>query len=210
MRYRSEHKERVRRRILTETVSLIRTCGLSYVSLSAVMSQVGMTVGGFYLYFDSKAQLLTDAIDELFEQDLAVLRSLTIDQEPAYAITAYIDRYLGLTSEANLGIYGCNGDLNDSCLQRIDEGFQKMHDALSPLIAAVRHCPQDAARSIAYSVVAELYGAVCIAEMVRDGELRTRMRIQSERSIKCRIGLVDACILPESRKGGLAGLDDCS
>ncbi len=149
-------------------------------------------------------------LPQVVEQDLAVLRSLTIDQEPAYAITAYIDRYLGLTSEANLGIYGCNGDLNDSCLQRIDEGFQKMHDALSPLIAAVRHCPQDAARSIAYSVVAELYGAVCIAEMVRDGELRTRMRIQSERSIKCRIGLVDACILPESRKGGLARLDDCS
>lgn len=61
MRYRPEHKERTRRRILREARRLFRRNGYDGVSLDAVMRAAGLTRGGFYKHFRSKGDLFAEA-----------------------------------------------------------------------------------------------------------------------------------------------------
>ncbi|HKJ25388.1 MAG TPA: TetR/AcrR family transcriptional regulator [Myxococcota bacterium] len=61
MRYGPEHKARTRRRILREARRLFRRDGYDGVSLDAVMSAAGLTRGGFYKHFGSKADLFAEA-----------------------------------------------------------------------------------------------------------------------------------------------------
>jgi TetR/AcrR family transcriptional repressor of nem operon len=61
VRYGPEHKERTRRRILAEARRLFRRDGYDGVSLDAVMAAAGLTRGGFYKHFPSKAGLFAEA-----------------------------------------------------------------------------------------------------------------------------------------------------
>ncbi|MEM7411404.1 MAG: TetR/AcrR family transcriptional regulator [Myxococcota bacterium] len=63
MRYAPEHKDQTRERILAEARRLFRRHGFEGVSLDAVMSAAGLTRGGFYKHFRSKADLFARALD---------------------------------------------------------------------------------------------------------------------------------------------------
>ena len=62
MRYTPDHKARTRERILAEARRLFRRDGYDGVSLDRVMSAAGLTRGGFYKHFRSKADLFADAM----------------------------------------------------------------------------------------------------------------------------------------------------
>ena len=57
MRYKPEHKERTRARIVTQAGRLFRRHGYEGVGVDAIMSAAQLTRGGFYGYFRSKAAL---------------------------------------------------------------------------------------------------------------------------------------------------------
>ncbi len=63
MRYGPEQKERTRDRILAEARRLFRRHGYEGVSLEAVMTAAGLTRGGFYKHFRSKADLFACALE---------------------------------------------------------------------------------------------------------------------------------------------------
>jgi AcrR family transcriptional regulator len=62
VRYRPEHKHRTRERILVEARRLFRRDGYEGVSLDALMAAAGLTRGGFYKHFRSKADLFAEAM----------------------------------------------------------------------------------------------------------------------------------------------------
>lgn len=64
MRYPDEHKERTRRRILREARRLFRAHGYHGVGVDRIMAAAGLTHGGFYGHFDSKAALFGEALGE--------------------------------------------------------------------------------------------------------------------------------------------------
>ena len=57
MRYPSEHKAEVRRRIVECAASLFRRRGYDGVGIDAIMAEAELTRGGFYGHFKSKADL---------------------------------------------------------------------------------------------------------------------------------------------------------
>lgn len=62
MRYPKEHKARVRQKIVVEAARQFRRFGYAGVSIDALMAKAGLTRGGFYGYFKSKAALFADVI----------------------------------------------------------------------------------------------------------------------------------------------------
>ena len=68
MRYEPEHKTRTRDRIVRNAARKLRAEGLSGPGVASVMKASGLTVGGFYKHFRSKAELLADAIAEGFSE----------------------------------------------------------------------------------------------------------------------------------------------
>lgn len=80
MRYPKEHKARVREKIVVEAARQFRRFGYAGVSIDALMAKAGLTRGGFYGYFRSKAALFADVIRSQHEF-VERLRGRTADTE---------------------------------------------------------------------------------------------------------------------------------
>jgi TetR/AcrR family transcriptional repressor of nem operon len=62
MRYRPEHKDRTRERILKAAGRLFRLRGYDGVGIDAIMAAAKLTRGGFYGYFRSKSDLFAQVM----------------------------------------------------------------------------------------------------------------------------------------------------
>jgi AcrR family transcriptional regulator len=62
MRYGKGHKEAIRQRILEVASRLFRRDGVAATGLATVMLEAGLTIGAFYTHFESKEQLVREAI----------------------------------------------------------------------------------------------------------------------------------------------------
>lgn len=76
MRYRPEHNEATRERILAAASRLYREQGVAGVGLAKVMAEVDLTVGTFYTHFDSKEALLSEALCRSLDERDAELEQL--------------------------------------------------------------------------------------------------------------------------------------
>jgi TetR/AcrR family transcriptional repressor of nem operon len=62
MRYKADHKERTRQRILRVAGTLFRRKGYNGIAIDQIMGAAKLTRGGFYGYFKSKAGLFADVL----------------------------------------------------------------------------------------------------------------------------------------------------
>ena len=76
MRYEPEHKTRTRDRIVRNAARKLRAEGLSGPGVASVMNASGLTVGGFYKHFQSKDELVADALAQAFSDSEKVYSSL--------------------------------------------------------------------------------------------------------------------------------------
>ena len=134
MRYSESHKERTRLRVLGEAAAAIRTKGTERVSVAEVMAAAGLTHGGFYAHFESKDDLIAQAITHMFDAAYndRFLR-LTEGREPAAAIASYVDSYLSplhrLERANGCPIPTLSGDLpnlSDHARQRFTDGTERV------------------------------------------------------------------------------------
>jgi AcrR family transcriptional regulator len=84
MRYRPGHKSRTRERILATARKLFETRGFAEISIEDVMRACGLTRGGFYAHFSSKAELYREATGRSPEEP----RPLPYSPLPFWAPTA--------------------------------------------------------------------------------------------------------------------------
>src|SRR5215471_13000118 len=94
MRYDTEHKQRTYERVVKAAAKTIRTKGPDRVAVAEVMSEVGLTHGGFYAHFASKDDLVAAAIGQMFEESRARLLLETENRGPREALSSYVDFYL--------------------------------------------------------------------------------------------------------------------
>lgn len=94
MRYESEHKPKIRERIVKEAAKAIRAKGPAQVSVAGVMSKAGLTHGGFYAHFASKDVLIEAAIGQMFSQVVARWEKENKGLTPSEQLSGYIDFYL--------------------------------------------------------------------------------------------------------------------
>jgi TetR/AcrR family transcriptional repressor of nem operon len=62
MRYAKEHKAETRQKILKAAARLFREFGYDGVGVDAIMTEAGLTAGGFYAHFPSKRALFDEAL----------------------------------------------------------------------------------------------------------------------------------------------------
>lgn len=88
------HKERTRERILDSASCLFRDKGYNGVSIDAIMADAGLTRGGFYAHFKSKANLFAAVMsrEHGFTRVLRRLRTEAGDEDVRHAIEFYLSR----------------------------------------------------------------------------------------------------------------------
>ena len=169
MRYRKDHTEKVKKKLLAEAGAALWRRGPPSVPIMALMERIGRTHGGFYLYFGSKDELVADSIVDMFDRSCAYLNSISCDQEPATALAAYINSYLS-ERQSEFRREGCAIPALATDVSRMGskeralfaEGTRRLCAELTKLISALGFDDEESP-SLALSLLSELSGAILIA-----------------------------------------------
>jgi TetR/AcrR family transcriptional repressor of nem operon len=86
--------EKSHQRIVEGASRLLRERGIESTSVADVMSDAGLTNGGFYRHFKTKDALVAAALQRAFEQGKASLEARLEKYEPGDALAEYKANYL--------------------------------------------------------------------------------------------------------------------
>ncbi|MES2101197.1 MAG: TetR/AcrR family transcriptional regulator [Pseudomonadota bacterium] len=87
-------KELTHDRIVDVAAAAIRRSGYAGTGVADIMKEAGLTHGGFYAHFDSRTQLLAEAIDRAGAKSMERMRKVTERVAPEDALRAFVDAYL--------------------------------------------------------------------------------------------------------------------
>jgi len=171
---------------------MIRMKGAARVGVAEVMAAAGLTHGGFYAHFDSKDDLVAQAITHMFDAANSRVLNVTAGREPAVALANYVDFYLSpahrLERANGCPIPTLSGDLanlSDHARERFTEGTERRVTALAKL---AHELGAKDAEGLAWSAVAEMAGAVALSRTVSDKRAAAILR-NSRATVKARFGL---------------------
>jgi TetR/AcrR family transcriptional regulator, transcriptional repressor for nem operon len=193
MRYESEHKPKIRERIVKEAAKAIRAKGPMQVSVAGVMSKAGLTHGGFYAHFASKEALIEAAIEQMFNQ--VMLRweknnqGLTAQQQ----LAGYIDFYLSPWHRDNRA-QGCpvsalaseTPRMSVPCQAEFARGIERIRGMI---ICQLSEMGVENPQTAAISVSAELMGSLSLARCEPDREASEALLEHARKTIKARLNL---------------------
>jgi len=94
MRRSREDTAATREAIVEGASRLFRARGIDAVSVADVMSEQGLTVGGFYRHFADKEQLVAEAIEAASQASLDGHTAATKDVAPGKLARTMLERYL--------------------------------------------------------------------------------------------------------------------
>ena len=87
-------KQRTHDRIVDVAAAAIRRSGYGGVGVADIMKEAGLTHGGFYAHFDSRNQLLAEAVERAGSRSMERMRKVTERAAPDDALSAFVDAYL--------------------------------------------------------------------------------------------------------------------
>ena len=94
MRYSTEHKQETRERIVRTASRHFRRRGGKGVGIAELMSKLDLTHGGFYKHFNSKEELLVEAIAKAFDETETRFNEAVSKAKPGTELKTLIENYL--------------------------------------------------------------------------------------------------------------------
>lgn len=193
MRYESEHKPKIRERILKEAAKAIRTSGPQKVSVAGVMSKAGLTHGGFYAHFASKDALIEAAIGQMFNQSMARWDKDNKDLSAREQLAGYIDFYLSPWHRDNRA-QGCPVSvllteaprMTAPCRAAFAQGIGRLRGMVTQQL---REMQVEEPETAAVSISAELIGTLSLARCEPDRAVSDALLENAKSRIKARLAL---------------------
>ena len=174
MGHSKAEKTETHKRIVKIASKRFREDGLAGVGISELMKEAGLTVGGFYKHFDSRDDLVAEAISLAFggwrrRVDAAASGG------PAVSYAELIDEYLNEAHRDNPGA-GCAFSSLAGEIARSDKrtralASEQLENDLRLIAALLPGKDKPAARSKAILTMSSLVGAMSLARAVSDREL---------------------------------------
>jgi TetR/AcrR family transcriptional repressor of nem operon len=193
MRYGPDHKQQTRQKLLSVAARALKRDGLERLAIGGVMTEAGLTHGGFYAHFPSRDALIAEAL----EANLVEMRGrvrLNIDgKPPAQGLSDYIDFYVS-ERHRDRPIEGCIFTALGSEAARLTgparDVFARGHALLAAALAGlIDPAVTDDRDALAQSMVAEMIGAVILARTTFDKTRSDRLLAASRAALKARAGL---------------------
>ena len=170
MRYPESHKEEVRERIVEAASAALREHGLEGVSVPGLMKRVGLTHGGFYAHFESRDDLVAEAVEaaaartgrEVFGDDRSLDEALRRYLSPAHVAhpeQGCVVAALGTEGRHQPGaVRGAFAKVARGLIGLVDRKLRAQRTARTPSDEALR-------------LTATMVGAVVLARLVDDEAL---------------------------------------
>lgn len=164
-----------RRRIVEVAAREFRAKGIGATGVADLMSEAGLSHGGFYRHFESKDQLVAEACESALSEIVAKLEAVAGENKGKDAFKSIIDAYVSMSHRDNAA-HGCPLAGMGSELAHADEqtrdaashGFDELVDVLAK--RSGRRNP-DVARSEAVFALSAMIGAVTMARIIEDPDV---------------------------------------
>jgi TetR/AcrR family transcriptional repressor of nem operon len=169
MRYEKGHKEITRHRIIETAAARFRRDGIDGVGVADLMSEAGLTHGGFYSHFSSKEELVRAAVEMSAERG----RAKFCKRVAEVGLEGWIRHYLR-PGHRDHPERGCMVAALGSELARHPAGTRSifgkkdgtvMAELIKQLPSAI---PAARRRQVAVGVFAVMVGALQLARLTRD------------------------------------------
>ena len=180
MRYRKDHKQSTRQRILEAAGRRFKQEGIDAAGVAAVMSDAGLTTGAFYAHFASKEDLVANV---LADQLRAQRQSFEAQPTDRGGLEAFIRSYLS-PQHRDQYADGCpSAALLDEIARRPTATKQAYTDELMGVIddIASRLDPTDAeaAQTDALTLFGLMLGTLQLARTLTDRDLSDQLLARS-------------------------------
>lgn len=171
MRASREQAAASRERIVEQSSRLFREQGFEGTGVAEIMRHAGLTHGGFYGHFDSKDELIAEAVTRALAGSAERWRNLAAFA-PDAPVAAIVQRYLSPQHRDEPGS-GCLvaalgpeiARQGDAVRRAMTDGVRELVDLLAALVPEANEPER---RATAIGLFAELIGAVTLARAVDD------------------------------------------
>lgn len=184
MRYPSTHKQDTRTRLLQTTSALAKRQGFAGTGVDGLMAAAGLTSGAFYSHFRSKSELLEAIVQHELERSGKLFQGKSRKQllriVEGYLSPAHIDQ-----PEAGCAIPALAGEVaraGDATRQAFERGVVALKDSMATATGS---------EAEAWSVVAQLVGAVALARAMPSAEVREALLEGVLGSVREQLGAAD-------------------
>ena len=179
MPYSAEHKAQTRERIVHAARRLFNRHGFEQVSIDRVMSEAGLTRGGFYHHFDSKDELYAAAVASFstcnpFKPDFKDKPPPAPEKLARMLVDIYLSDDVFDNIEAHCPLYALPGDVARAGLSPQKAYTQLIRNLVHVYEAALAH-EADAGQR-AQAIVALCVGGMVLARTTDDPALRASLR----------------------------------
>jgi TetR/AcrR family transcriptional regulator, transcriptional repressor for nem operon len=166
-------------RLVEAAAARFKERGVDGISLSDLMKELKLTHGGFYRHFDSRDELVTEALELALTQTGQAMREGLFDGGKAN-LAAFVDFYLD-EAHRDQRAAGCavaalagdaarkSADVQAQFRRHIERNLETLGDALRAGGST------DDARATAILVLSALYGALIMARAVGDSPLSSEV-----------------------------------
>ena len=173
-RHSQEEKAKSHERIVEIAAERIREAGTSAPSVAEIMREAGLTHGGFYKHFDSRDDLVAEAVQRSFaDSQQATAEVIESAGDP---LSAFVDWYVSAEHRDNpgsgCGVVALGGEAGRSDPRVRAAYTDQVKRYLAQLEQLVGGADEDAdARAKAVVTLSTLVGAVLVARAVDDPAL---------------------------------------
>jgi TetR/AcrR family transcriptional repressor of nem operon len=172
MRITREQSQENRRKVIETADLLFREKGFEQVAVADLMRAAGMTHGGFYNHFESKAALEAAAVAHACARSAARASAVAAAPDRRAALTRFLDGYLSPAMRdapaprCAMLAYGADMPRHDAATrQAFADGLEVYLDNFAAALAPPDATPN---RVQAISVFASMVGALVLARATAD------------------------------------------
>ena len=174
MGYSQAQKEKTHKRIVAIASKRFREKGLTRYGIAELMKEAGLTVGGFYKHFDSRDELVAEAVSDAFGTWQRQKEAAESGGQPL-SFAKLIDDYLSDVHRKNPGT-GCAFSALAPEIARSDKRTraltsEQVRKDLELLVGLLPGEGKRTARSRAILTFSALVGAMSLARAVSDEAL---------------------------------------
>lgn len=173
-----EDKVKSHERIVEIAAARIRESGTATPGVAEIMHAAGLTHGGFYKHFDSRDELIAEAVDRVFAESQEAVAAVTGEAEDP--LGAFVDWYVSAEHRDNPAT-GCGVVALGADASRADARVRAAYtDQVRRYLAGLEQVLGEAdagadadaeIRRQATVMLSTLVGAVLVARAVDDSEL---------------------------------------
>jgi TetR/AcrR family transcriptional repressor of nem operon len=171
MRKSREEAAETRERIVDTAAHEFGQHGIAETGLADVMAAVGLTHGGFYKHFESKGQLVAEAIEKSMDSQRLSMEKAKGDEALEAIVKVYVSSTHRDNTEEVCPVAALGSELHRADERTRDAASRGIVRLISLIESRLTYLSPKEAKSRAHAILAAMVGSVVLSRIVMSPKL---------------------------------------